>query len=111
MNTKVCICVGLNDKDTKKQETTTAAAVDMVNAAVVRYFGFGTISVVNGVYSHNDSSAVIVVETTIKIELTFFDLDRETTKTKVIPFVQEMKKELNQESIYIDLSTVDAYLI
>lgn len=111
MATKICICVGLNDKDTKRQETTTAAAVDMINAAVVRYFGFGTISVVNGVYSHNDNSAAIVVETTVKIELTFFDMGKETAKNTVLPFIHEMKKELNQESIYVDLSTVDAILV
>ena len=108
---KVTICVGLNDRTTKNQEITTAAAVDIVNAAIVRYFGFGTVSVVNGVYSHGDGSNTIVVETTIKIELTFFDLDKDNTKKTVLPFILELKKVLNQESVYLDIATVDAYLI
>lgn len=110
MDTKVTICIGLNDKDTKRQEITTDAAKDIIYKAVVKYFGFGTVSDCSGIYTHDDGTGAVVLETSIKIEVTFFDMDKETAKTTVLPFVLDMKKELNQETIYTDLTTVDAFL-
>lgn len=110
MSTKVTICIGLNDKATKRQEITTAAAKTLIQTAVVKYFGFGTVSDCTGVYTHGDGTNTIVQETTIKVELTFFDLDKATAKNSVMPFVLDMKTALNQETIYVDLSTVDAFL-
>ena len=110
MSTKVNICVGLNDKETKRQEITTAAAKSLIFAAVVKYFGFGTVSDCSGVYTHDDGTGAVVVEATIKIELTFFDLDKSAAVAAVRPFVLDLKKQLNQETIYTDFATVDAIL-
>lgn len=110
MTTKVTICIGLNDKDVKKQVIKTAAAKSMIYQAVIKNFGFGTITDATGVYTHNDNGGIIR-ERTIKIELSFFDVDKAAAMVQIMPFVQEMKKELNQETIYCDLTTVDAVLI
>lgn len=110
MDTKVTICVGLNDKDTKKQEITTEAAKDIIYKSVVKYFGFGTVSDCSGIYTHDDGTGAVVLETSIKIEITFFETNKATARTKVLPFVLDMKNELNQETIYCDFSTVDAIL-
>ena len=110
MDTKVTICVGLNDKDTKHQEITTEAAKALIFQAVVNCFGFGTISEASGVYTHGDGSGAVVVETTIRIEITFFDTDKAAAVELVRPFVLDIKKALNQETIYADFVTCDAFL-
>ena len=111
MNTKITICVGLNDKETKNQKITTTAANDLIYNAVVKYFGFGTVSNCAGVYSHDDGSNTTVCETSVKIELTFFKTGKKRAIKKCLPFVQEMKRELNQESIYLEATKVCASLI
>ena len=110
MNTKVTICVGLNDKDSKHQEITTDAAKALIFQNVVNYFGFGTISDASGVYTHGDDSGAVVIETTVKIEITFFDTDKTAAVALVRPFVLDIKKALNQETIYADFVACDAIL-
>ena len=106
---KVSICIGLNDRNTKKQEVTTTAAKDLIYKAVVKYFGFGTITECTGVYSHDDGTNAVIVETSINVSLTFFDDPKYMDKIKV--FAADMKKQLNQETIYFDVQTVNAYLV
>lgn len=110
MCTKVTLCIGLNDKDTKHQEITTAAAKNIINAAVIRFFGFGTITETTGIYTHDDGTNEIVTEATIKIELSFFDTTKAAAVELVRPFAVEMKTALNQESIYSDFVECEAIL-
>lgn len=55
--------IGLNDKDTKKQEIPTDEAVKIIVETIPQDFTF---SVCNGVYTHEDGTKVC--EVTIKIE-------------------------------------------
>ena len=76
--------IGLNDKDTKRQEIPTDEAVKMIVDTIPCDFTF---SICNGVYTHKDGSKVC--EVTIKVE---------STKSLLI-YMEEIKSKLNQESI------------
>lgn len=111
MAIKVEIYFGLNDKETKRQEITTAAAFDLVSKSCVKYFGFGTLSEARGVFSHSDGSGAIVEEKTIRVELFFMDTDSKPGACKMVfPFVDELKKALNQESVLSSFVLVDTVM-
>lgn len=76
--------IGLNDKDTKKQEIPTDEAVKIIVDTIPQDFTF---SICNGVYTHEDGSKVC--EVTIKIE-SIKRLKNEMSK---------LKKVFNQECI------------
>lgn len=76
--------IGLNDKDTKKQEISTDEAVKIIVNTIPCDFTF---SICNGVYTHKDGTKVC--EVTIKVE---------STKSLLI-YMEEIKCKLNQESI------------
>jgi len=76
--------IGLNDKDTKKQEISTDEAVKIIVNTIPCDFTF---SICNGVYTHHDGSKVC--EVTIKIE-SIKSLGNEMLK---------LKKIFNQECI------------
>lgn len=76
--------IGLNDKDTKKQEISTDEAVQMIVNIIPCDFTF---SVCNGVYTHEDGSKVC--EVTIKIE----------SIGRLFDEMLRLKEVLNQECI------------
>lgn len=64
--TKFTLFVGLNDKDSKKQEISTLNAYKIVYNLIASDFGGGTISEATGIYKHDDGT--IVTEITLRIE-------------------------------------------
>ena len=87
---KFTLYVGLNDKDTKKQEVTTEHAMQVVSNVV----GDNTIQVVHGHYTHDNGEQVN--ETTLKVELLF------KQENDIRLYCQDLKKLLNQESIAVN---------
>lgn len=86
------IIVGLNDKDTRKQETSTEQATQALAAIVLKYTDGATLTECKGIYKHDDGG--IVFETSIKIEIS--GITRENAER----IASEAKIALNQESIY-----------
>lgn len=87
---KFTLYVGLNDKDTKKQEVSTEHAMQVVSKVV----GDNTMQVVHGHYTHDNGQEVD--ETTLKVELLFKKQD------DIRLYCQDLKRLLNQESIAVN---------
>lgn len=111
MVTKCTLFVGLNDKDSKQQEITTVSASKMVYYLIRDCFGFGTVSDAVGIYTHDDGTNAVIIENTLRIELLFFDADKAAARVAVLPFVQDVKKVLNQETIAAQFEEIESELI
>ena len=96
---KYTLYIGLNDKDTKAQETRTEDALLLVSVYCAEVFGGATISTARGVYTHESGS--LVTENTIRCEL--FTENENAVKTAVFAF----KEALNQESIGVTKEAVN----
>ena len=96
---KATFYIGLNDKDTKFQEIETITAGKIVNRILSGIFTGATVSNARGVFTHADG--VQVIEETIRAEV--FD----PAESKIREAVKELKKELNQESIAVEVQSVD----
>lgn len=94
---KITLFIGLNDKDTKRQEVKTRDAVELLAGRIAEQLGFGTTSPAAGVYTHEDGTTVI--EETVRCE--FFTDDLKGVKD----FAQWAKRALNQESIAMEVTT------
>ena len=106
---KVTFFIGLNDKDTKQQRISTDDARRLLCKCIVKYFEFGgTLSDCYGVYRHCDGSNVIVLESSFKVEILFFDNDFETRCSR---FAAVVKRAFNQESILQTVCNLDASFI
>jgi hypothetical protein len=93
---KYNIYIGLNDKDSKKQEVSTRIAKEEVIKVLNNNNINGlTMYEVMGVFKHIEDG-VIVFEKSLKIELL------EVKEEEVIKSIQELKKALNQESILLE---------
>ena len=84
------IFVGLNDKDTKTQIISTEDAMLKVHSLI----GDCSMSLIHGYFTHADGS--MVVERTIKCEVFGMEDD------KIHAIVEQLKCELNQESILVN---------
>lgn len=84
------IFIGLNDKDTKTQIISTDEAMLKVHALV----GDCSMSLIHGYFTHADGS--MVVEKTIKCEV--FGME----DGKIHDIVEQLKYDLNQESILVN---------
>lgn len=87
----ITIRLGLNDKDSKKQEIGTLDAYKIVNNLLVKYFWIGTISESYWIYTHDDWE--VVQEKTLQIDL-YTDKD-------YYEFIDTLKSIFNQESIMV----------
>lgn len=94
--------MGLNDKDTKRQEISTDEAYNIFNGLVLRMFDGATVWSAKGVYTHDDGTQVS--ENTLCCELVFADY------IKAKKFVQQLKQIFNQESIAVQVVEVDSEL-
>lgn len=99
---KFTLYIGLNDKDTKKQEITTKNARQLINYILLNFVDGATITQSEGIYKHTDNETVI--ENTFKIELLFVE---EKTVKKI---VEMLKEALNQESIAVQIEEIESYL-
>lgn len=91
----VNLYIGLNDKDTKRQEITNLDAKTEISRILFKYFPNGfTLQECQGMYKYDDGS--IVCENTIKV--TLFDYYMEL----VLDAVEDLKLKLNQECIAVE---------
>ena len=100
---KFTLYLGLNDKDTKKQEISTPEAYKVVSRLVASEFDGGTIYEARGIYRHD--SGEVVEEKTLRIELLF------TTIEKVRDLVGALKRIFNQESVAVQRETIVSELM
>ena len=92
---KYNIYIGLNDKDSKKQEVSTRKAKQEVIKILNNNNITGlTMYEVTGVFKHDNGT--IVFEKSLKVEL--LEVEEEEVKKSI----DELKKALNQESILLE---------
>lgn len=103
--TKYTLYIGLNDKDSRKQEIKTGRALDIVTAALLPCGG-ATISEARGIYTHDDGGTV--EEPTIRAEILDFSGD---ALQHIRAAAAELKQALNQESIALQVEQVEAILL
>lgn len=96
---QVTFFIGLNDKDTKKQEITTIDAFKIVENIFNTYTDGATIRECRGIYKHENGEHVI--ENTL--ECFTFEINDE----KIVEIVTILKKLLNQESILVRKENVN----
>lgn len=85
--------IGLNDKETKKQEISTDVALNIVKSLCWEMFEGSTVSLAYGLYKHADGEKVS--ENTIRVELMMVN------ESQVKQFAETIKKALNQESVLV----------
>ena len=100
--TKHTLYMGLNDKDSKRQQISTLEAYKIVSNLVAKEFDGGTIYEADGVYRHDDGT--IVIEKTLKIELLFAE------QKDVKDFCETLKRIFNQESIAVQREEINSEL-
>lgn len=93
---KITLFIGLNDKDSKRQEITTGEARAILADRIAKKIGFGTVSLASGVYTHDNGATVI--ENTLRCEF-YTEND-----APVMEFAKWAKARLNQESIAVEVS-------
>lgn len=99
---KTTLYIGLNDKDTKKQEINTTEAVKIVTNILIE-LGGATIYEATGIYKHDDGN--IVIENTLRVEL--IEADNELLASK-IPLIKQV---LNQESVITQTENIKTTIL
>ena len=93
--TTVNLYIGLNDKDTKRQELTNLDAKAEISTILFKYFPNGfTLQECQGMYRHEDGT--VVCENTIKVILFDYNI------SLVLDAVEDLKLKLNQECIAVE---------
>lgn len=88
---KITLSVGMNDKDTKKQEIETEDFLRIIKDNVLPLGGATIIPGCIGVYTHDDGQVV----TEKSVQVVFYGADQETVKDTA----RRLCRLLNQESI------------
>lgn len=88
--TKTTLYIGLNDKDTKRQEINTTEAIKLLTNMLTD-IGGATIYEATGIYTHENGD--IIIENTLRVELIGIDENIILNKIKVLKLL------FNQESI------------
>lgn len=99
---KWTLYLGLNDKDTKRQQIATVEAYKIVSNLVAKRFGGGTIFEARGIYTHEDGT--VTEEVTLRIELLF------AAENDVRAFVDTLKEVFNQESVAVQKEVINSQL-
>ena len=100
---KYTLYIGLNDKDTKRQQIDNLEASKVVQNILTEKTGGGTIYNATGVYKHDDGT--IIIENTLRVEIIAAALDPIKEAVNVI------KTALNQESIILQTERVESVFI
>ncbi len=100
---KYTLYIGLNDKNTKKQELSTLEAFKIVQNILTEKTGGGTVYNATGVYKHD--SGEIVIESTLRVEIVAAPLEAVRDAIHII------KIALNQESIIMQTENVESIFI
>lgn len=91
--TTINLYIGLNDKDTKRQEITNLDAKTEISRILFKHFSNGfTLQECQGMYRHKDGA--VVCENTIKVTLLYYDIPND--------IIEELKLKLNQECIAVE---------
>lgn len=102
---KTTLFIGLNDKDSKRQEIPTLEAYKVIANICAHEIGGATITEGTGVYTHEDGT--VVVETTLVCQIFGVSSDAEEIKSAI----KQIKSALNQESIAVeDTETKSAFM-
>lgn len=99
---KYTLYLGLNDKDTKRQEVSTIEAYKIITNILASDFGGGTIYEAKGIYKHDDGK--VVIENTLRIEILFAD------EKAIRKLVGDLKKMFNQESVAVQAEEIESDL-
>lgn len=99
---KNTLYVGLNDKDTKKQEIDTLEAVKIATNIICRIVDGCTIYNATGIYHHEDGQ--IVIENSLRIEII------NAAAAAISEIVSSLKAALNQESIIVQADIINSYI-
>ena len=91
---KAVICLGLNDKDSKRQEIETSAAAGILSGLLCSRFAGATVTACAGIYTHNNGEQVR--ENSFSVVLYFVTLEQ------VRDFAGELCRVFNQESVTIE---------
>jgi len=100
---KITLYVGLNDKDSKRQEISTVNAYKVAANLAAAMFDGCTITEALGVYKHDDGT--IITENTLRIELLFVIMEQ------IKPYVAQLKSAFNQESIAVQYESINSELL
>lgn len=103
--TKTLLTIGLNDKNTERQEITTADAKNIIANVLLNQFNIFAFTMFecSGVY-RMESTGNIIFENSIRIEIV---TDEELTIIDAI--IEELKMVLNQESIMQEMEKKDVF--
>nr|DAY99098.1 MAG TPA: Protein of unknown function (DUF3574) [Caudoviricetes sp.] len=103
--TKTLLTIGLNDKDTERQEITTGEAKNTIAKILLNQYNIFAFTMFEcfGVYKM-ESTGNIVFENSIRVEIA---TDDELTAADAI--IATLKTELNQESIMMERETKEIF--
>lgn len=103
--TKTLLTIGLNDKNTERQEIETGAAKNIIANILLNQFNIFAFTMFecSGVYKM-ESTGNIIFENSIRVEIA---TDDELTTADAI--IAELKNALNQESIMMEKETKEIY--
>ena len=93
-DTAKILYIGLNDKDSKRQEIDTLTAFKLVSRVLCEKCGGATITQTTGIYTHDDGT--IVEETSLRAEIFGQPLQ------PILDACETLKTILNQESIALN---------
>lgn len=97
---KFTICVGLFDKDTKRQEVNTLDAYKIASNFFVKHTGGATIMEGRGIYTHENGEIVV--------EPTLICMVYGSTVAQIELVSALLKDAFNQESVAIEESEVNS---
>lgn len=101
---KYILYVGMNDKDTKRQNITILSAREIImNTVMTNGLDGATVSEAIGLYKHEDGT--IVTEQTLRVEILF------ATDKQIKSICDTLKTVLNQESIAVEKQTINSTLM
>lgn len=103
--TKTLLTIGLNDKNTERQEIETGAAKNIIANILLNQFNIFAFTMFecSGVYKM-ESTSNIIFENSIRVEIA---TDDELTEADAI--IAELKNALNQESIMMEKETKEIF--
>lgn len=100
---KYTLYIGLNDKDTKRQQLDNLEASKIVQNILTEKTGGGTIYNATGVYKHEDGT--VIIENTLRVEIVAAALEAVREAITII------KTALNQESIILQCASIILFVI
>lgn len=100
MFTKYTLFLGLNDKNTKKQEITILEAYKIL----MNLLDNATITEATGFYKHDDGT--LIIEKSLKIELIDFNNNLNINK-----IIEDLKKLFNQEAVALQTEKIKSELL